>query len=249
MPHLVFACGRQFIGSNGCAWVHPCTFCTVCLSACQADGLKWILTRVYRLFQKERNSPLSRFASELNVWEYIVECVFVCDFCAVCAVWYVVCNCLCLTIHHRTVFLMLSLLSSVTNFFSLLLGAKREEEKIKLFSNWIWQVFFFFFFAPPPHTPHWTKAYITNFLVRDCVGGLDEEEETSYLPSRKTIKAESTELSKSVIPLKHWGPTLGKWKTLYWHKTQQSLQTSFYTHLFSRYFDSTFNFASKMQLH
>lgn len=137
-----------------------------------------------------------------------VECVFVCV-CVIsfmCCVWYVVCNCLCLTIHHRAVFLTLSLLSSVTNLFSLL-----QEN---FFQNHSDKCFFFFKLNESIH----------NKLSRKRLrGGLEGEEETSSLPSKKTIKADSTELSKSVTPPKHWGPTLGKWKTLHWHKTQHSL--------------------------
>lgn len=54
--------------------------------------------------------------------------------------------------------------------------------------------------------------------------GLDGEQETSYLPSRKTIKTDSTDLSKSVTPP---GPTLGKWETLHSHKTQHPCKRVF----------------------
>lgn len=55
--------------------------------------------------------------------------------------------------------------------------------------------------------------------------GLDGEQETSYLPSRKTIKTNSTDLSKSVTPP---CPTLGKWETLHSHKTQHPCKSFFF---------------------
>lgn len=44
------------------------------------------------------------------------------------------------------------------------------------------------------------KAYITNFLERDCVGDWMGRETHHIVANRKTIKADSTELSKSVTP-------------------------------------------------
>lgn len=77
---------------------------------------------MYRPFQKERSSRLSHIASVfLNI------CICVCEIFYGCSVWYVVCNCLCLTIHHRVVFPSHSLYSLQSQTCSLLCKEKRQK--------------------------------------------------------------------------------------------------------------------------
>ncbi len=79
----------------------------------------------------------------------------------------------------------------------------REKRLKTFFQNHSDKCFCFVFFE--------LNECILNKLSRESLrGGLKGEEETSYLPSRKTIKADSTELSKNVTQPKHRGPTLGK---------------------------------------
>lgn len=75
--------------------------------------------------------------------------------------------------------------------FSLLLGETEKKFKMNLTIVFI------------PFFPTLNKSIYNKLSGKRLRGGLDEEEATSYLPSRKTIKADSTELSKSVTPAKH----------------------------------------------
>lgn len=93
---------------------------------------------------------------------FVCVCVHVYDIVYVHSVWYVVCNCLRLTIHHRDggfhIFFTLSSQETCSLFCS--------EKRGKLFrfsKNAFDKCFLSLSFT------HWTC--ITNFLERDCVGG------------------------------------------------------------------------------
>lgn len=137
----MLACGSLFVGGNGCEWVSVCVLSVQYIYQYAKQGALngFQLELKYSLSHNKRNSRLSHIARVLNVCAYIL--LRVCDILYVLSVCYVVSNCLCLAIHHRAVFLTLSLLSSVTNLFSVLQRGKSK----KLFKNHSDKCFFFSF--------------------------------------------------------------------------------------------------------
>lgn len=140
----VFACGSQFVGSSLCVWVHLCTFCTIRQSGCQAESPKWILTRAQVAFPKTKKATQDSLTVPVS-WMYVNMLLSVC-LCVwyLYAVWYVVCNCQCLTIHHRAVFphAFFTLFSHKPNFFKLLLFCWEKREKKTFFKITLTSVFF-----------------------------------------------------------------------------------------------------------
>lgn len=123
-------CWRRWVSVGECVYFLYSMFISIpSRGGLTGFWLEWI--------RKKRNSRLSHIASVFNIYAYIVECVCVCVKSSPCSVCYVACNCLRLTIHHRAVFLTLSLLSSVTNLFSPQPGEEKTFFKIALTSVFI----------------------------------------------------------------------------------------------------------------
>ena len=164
---FVFACWSRFVG--GVFLVCVCAFCQKCLSVCQAGCLKWILVEIYSLFQKEFKIISLRQCLELAcVYICVWECVW-CEIFHVHSICYVVCNCLCCTIHHRVFFCPFS---SVTNLFSLL------QKKKTYFKMAVTSFFFFLLFCFPfslycilnesMHEKLFRKRFFFFFFCRGC---------------------------------------------------------------------------------
>lgn len=235
------ACGSQFVGGDGCVWVSACmcTFCTVFLSVCQAGSLNWILASMYCLFHSQKEVKIiSRCQCLERMCIYCWVCVCVCDIFYVHSVWYVVYNCLCLTIHHRAVFLTLSLLSSVTNLFSLLAGRKSR----KLFFKITLTSVFFFFFKP-------NKCTHNKLSRKRLHGGWRGRKKHHICQAGK----QSRQIALSCQRVWHHQNTeVPPWENeKHCTDTKHSIVYKLYAHLFSRYFNWTLIFAtcvSKMQL-
>lgn len=119
---------------------------------------------------------------------------------------------------------------------------ERKSKKKNFFQNHSDKCFFFLFSFQLNKSIH-------NKLSRKRLrGGLDGEEETSYLPRRKTIKADVKECDTTKTPRSH----PGKMKNI--ALTQSILyKLCFYAHLFCTLLQLNFHFfatnVSKMQQH
>lgn len=174
-----------------------------------------------------------KIISHCQSLEHILSSECLCDIFYMHSVWHVVCNCLCLTIHHRVVF--------PHTLFSPKLVLSSAEKAKKTFSKSFWQVVFILF-----------KAYITNFLERDCVGGRIGRKRHYICQAGK----QSRQIALSCQRVSHRQNT----EVPPWENEKHCTDTKacilyklcFYAHLFLLYLNLTCNFAtnvSKMQQH